>query len=255
MRVQARPITVLAWLKGLRAPRPVVHPDLVADGPVHDRHARERGRGAGHGGLLAGGQGQDHRQVLGTGARHDRVHGHLLHRVLQFLLVDGHGHPADDLLGVGRGAGEHVGHALLGGQDDGGAVGPAVLQEEPVQALFLVGLEQPRPGSARLRLGVGFLGSEGPRERVDDLRHDGPAGDGVVALHVPAQNLARPTHQRVGSEAEAQVHAVVLRVQLRDTRRNGRWRWARWADRTWLRVPDSGRRHSPHSRLSHLPRR
>ena len=99
--------------------------------------------------------------MLGTGAGHDRVHGHLLHRVFQFLLVDGHRHPADDLLGVGGGAGEHVGDTLLRGQDDGGAVGPAVLQEEPCRLSSLSGLSSRGRGAPGLASGCASSGLRG----------------------------------------------------------------------------------------------
>ena len=92
-------MVALAWLYGPSAPMPAFIPISWRIGPVDDRHGRHRAGAAAARGHAGRGQGQDHREVLGARAGHDRVHRDLLDRVLPVLAEVGGPHAPDDLVG------------------------------------------------------------------------------------------------------------------------------------------------------------
>ena len=87
----------------------------------------------------AGQRGQDDRQVLGPGARHDGVDRDLLDGELPELAEGGRAHAPHDLVARAARAGQHRLDALLGREDDRQEVGPALLDEQALEALLGIG--------------------------------------------------------------------------------------------------------------------
>ena len=87
---------------------------------------------------------EEHREVLGLGARHHRVHRDLLDVVAPELHADGRARLPDHLVGGVARAGEHRLDALLGRQDDREEVGVAALLEERTHLGLAVRLHVPR---------------------------------------------------------------------------------------------------------------
>ena len=61
----------------------------------------------------------------------------------QYSRKCGRAHPAHDLVGLAAGVGQHGRHALFGRQHDGEPVGPAVVEEQPLEVLRGVGFDEP----------------------------------------------------------------------------------------------------------------
>ena len=132
----------------------------------------------------------------GRAPGHDRVHRHLLHGELPELAKGRRAQPSHDLVGWMARAFEHRLDARLGRERDRQEIGPAVLLEQPVQALFGVWLEQPRRRALEgLPLQVRFV--ERTREAVDHLLHEGPLRHGIGAVDVGAQVGGRSIDHRL----------------------------------------------------------
>ena len=165
-RRTARPIVALGRQPCPNALLPGVQPDPVrdraADDQDHRRAAGARGRPVIRevGVAEPADRGDDHRHVLGTTARQDRVD--------RDLLRDDHGVPARDLaenrVATQRGTGQHLGNGFLGRRDDGQPIGPAALEVRLDQArgIGLGGRRHARyhtPAGGRLMARPGSSGS------------------------------------------------------------------------------------------------
>ena len=124
---------------------------------------------------------------------HDRHRGDVEDRVGDLLL----GVVVEDLphhfVARAAGAGEHRLHPLLGGQDDGQAVGQAPLVEQALEFVFGSRSDHGLPLHDSLRrhghaarVGHALVVGEG----VDDLVDDPLAGEGVRTLDVAVEGLA-----------------------------------------------------------------
>ena len=117
----------------------------IADGRARGRAARRH---------LRGRERENDREIFRPGARHHRVHRHLLDGVFPGDAEFGRLHAADDLVRLAAGARQHLGDALLGRQHDRQLVGPVVVEELALQIVFGVGLDQPRRGALERRVHV-----------------------------------------------------------------------------------------------------
>ena len=160
-----------------------VHRDLVPDGAIDDGHGRHGARAAAPRRHPGGGESQDHGEVLGPRPRHHGVHGHLLDGVLPVLAEVRGAHAPDHLVGLASRAGQHGGHALLGGEHDGEPVGPVAVEEQPLEALGGVGADE--AGAGPVELGRTFFTLlERPGEPLHHLLHHGPPSDLILPVDV-----------------------------------------------------------------------
>ncbi len=197
----------------------------------------ERGR------VPGGGQGQDHREIFGPGARHHRVHRHLLDGVFPVFAELGRAHAAHHLVGLAMRALEHRRDALLGRQHDRQKIGPVILEEKLCEIFLRVGRKKARRRALE-RQALHVVGVERPRQALDDLLHEGPAGDRVLAFDVGAQIGGGFIDHRLRHVGLARLrHAVGQRRRARQPREHvgvhGHARHARFFQRH--RQPDDRR--------------
>ena len=152
IRVHARPMTALAWLNGLSAPRPEFMPISSRMGPftmaMRENEVVELGMEASSlaaSARMTGRCSGPAPAMTALTATFSTVYSSLSWSMVTVI------RPTTSV-GVGGGAGEHPGHPLLRGEHDGQTVGPVGFQEQPVKVLLFVRLEQPRPGGAALGL-------------------------------------------------------------------------------------------------------
>src|SRR5580692_2092981 len=163
-----------------------IHADLVADRAVDHAEAGHRGGAALPRRGVRRGKREDDGKILRPRAGHHRVDRDFFDRVLPGLAKIAGAHAADHFVRRLAGRLEHSRDALLGRQDDGQKIGPAIVEKQLAKILFAVRRNQPRRRALERRAGeIGVIERAG--QAVDHLLHERPAGNLVAAFDIGAQ--------------------------------------------------------------------